>query len=373
MTICLFNVICVLSIAIISNLAIKDRIYVKGGEASKFVPFTCIYFLLLFFEMAFRGDFAIDTINFYNNFRNNYSAAYSINIFRLLADVSLGERGYIALNSIVHAFTDKYIYLLLVVALLIAIGYVRFIYLYSDMAWLSVLILFCSGSFYAGFNISQQILAVGLYVLCIKYLFEQKMIKWCVAIYLVTLFHISAVVLFPVYFILNFDLRKLSAGLKIALILCLSVLIYVCIPYCVNIALPILYPNRNLAELYGITWGTPLLSTLKAMVMGGFIILYIQKFDYDNVKDRIVINGTIVYLIFSVAGARIFMAQRFTHYFIPYLMLAYPMIIKRQKDYKNKIILTIIVVCMFIILNINPILRYGYYPFWKNQYIQWGF
>src|SRR5690625_2779375 len=160
-------------------------------------------FTLLFFFSAFRGDFNPDYTNYTTIFQliNSYSF---IDAFKVGIDI---EFGFLLFNRLIGVFSSNVIYLFIITSFVILIGFYHQFNRYSASIWLSVLLFVTAGSFYASFNITRQMLAVAIIFAGSKYLYERKFFKYLLIVFSAFLFHKSALIMIPFYFILNFRIK----------------------------------------------------------------------------------------------------------------------------------------------------------------------
>ena len=363
MTIYCFNVIFILcQLIIFGKSAKKDKTRNKASMV--------LFFSLLFVEMAFMGDGTGDIRVYYQNFCENYGELRDINLSYVLNNILKdGYIGYILINLVIKEITGNFIYVLIFCGFVTAFGYTKFIYKYSEITWLSMLILLCSGSYYAGFNILRQIMAASLFCLCVIFLINGNFVKYTLSVIAVATIHYSAFILIPLYFVLRYDWSKIRRKYKYIILLALITVFFIT-PYLIAIITRFAYQEYSLANAFGMNQGTTIHGTLKAFTMGGIVLASTRKFQAKDMKERIILNGSILYLVFSVMGARILMVQRLANFFVPFLLLAYPLLINRSRNRNRNLIL---ITCLFIGLNINPILRGEYHFFWDNQILTWGF
>lgn len=140
-------------------------------DFTKNILYLIVFSLLLFFEMAFIGDWLTDIKNYYFNFsEQRYGTLSNYNIkFILLSVFKCNEISWFFLNVIIKKLTESYLILLSVASFIVTYGYIKVIKKYSEIAWISMVILLCSGSYYLGWNVVRQSIAASLFCLYFKY------------------------------------------------------------------------------------------------------------------------------------------------------------------------------------------------------------
>lgn len=278
---------------------------------------------------------------------------------------------YFLMNAVLF-FSERYLVFLIVVASIIAYSYMKYMKDNSEIFWLSALLLFCGGSFYTGFNVMRQILAASLIALAYKYLFSREFLKYCLAVLLISTIHFSAIIMIPMYFVLTCVWKYDNTNnFTIVGIIVLCAILYVVAPAVIQYISQYIYAIYNNSSAAVITEGVGFLGTFKALVISGLIIVNGKYFDKRSVKDRVIYNGSIVYLLFAACGAKVFIIQRFTHYFVPCLLVAYPHIICRMQSRKRQQVFIALVAMLFVLSGINMVISPNYYFYWDNKSISW--
>jgi len=360
MNIYVFNIIILLILSLIDIYCISQKeVLINGSNKRQKIKVFTIFtmFIVLTVEMGLRGDFQTDTLNYYYIF-----LADGYDLF-----VDKGEYVFALLMFLSKLISPDYVVFLLITAILMAFFYTKFVAKESNIAWLSFLILFASGSFYTGFNIMRQVFAAAFFSLSYKYIYKQKFFNYLICILIATCVHYSALLLLPAYFLPKIKWRRLKTELIVFLIAIIGVAVYLFSDVMLNIALNY-FSDYSADGAYGIDWGNTLSSVLKSVLMVLFVILNRKYFDLKNERDAFIFNGCVVYLLFAIGGYNVFLIQRFTHYFIPCLMISYPMIVSRMETKQKQINSLFLLFMMFVLLHINVILSGDYYFFWDNVY-----
>lgn len=153
-----------------------------------------ITFIPLFLFGALRVDFGYDYESYEDEF---YSCkAYGID------QAEHSEVGYQLLNIICPSFR----FLLVVQSLFVCLAYGFFFYKYipNKQRWLALLLLFLSGQYTIFFMFSgiRNAITISLLILVVPLIEHRRIILFAVITFLASLFHTSALIVFPiVYFI----------------------------------------------------------------------------------------------------------------------------------------------------------------------------
>lgn len=186
----------------------------------------CLFFIWIIIALRsyFIGNDTITYVTIFPLLANFPLSAYGNNLISVLFTENRFEYGYVLFNKIIYYFSKNPRWLLIISATIIVslVGYI--LYKYSDNPSLS-LIIFVTMGFMAG-SMSQirQYIAWSICLFSIKYIMENKFIRFILTIMLAMLFHVSAIVFIPLYFISKIRFT-LSKGVKLA-ILCSPIFIF---------------------------------------------------------------------------------------------------------------------------------------------------
>jgi hypothetical protein len=111
------------------------------------------------------------------------------------------EGGYVLLNWLVAQVSTEYYALFAAIAIVAVTCYFRIIRKYAVNYEIAFFTLITMGIYGFFFNGARQGLAAAVAALGIQFLIERKLFHYCVCIFLACLFHKSALVLLPAYFL----------------------------------------------------------------------------------------------------------------------------------------------------------------------------
>ncbi len=125
---------------------------------------------------------------------------------RAVADVSkigsqVGEYGFWMLTWIPHYISEQYAIYLFFIALVVVGFYFRAILAYSENSGVSFFVFITMGFYLFFFNGARQGIACAIFALAFGPLLERKVVRYTCYVLLAFLFHKSAIVLLPIYFL----------------------------------------------------------------------------------------------------------------------------------------------------------------------------
>ena len=238
------------------------------------------------------------------------------------------------------------------------------------MPWLAIVLFVGIGGYYESFNITRQILAAMIVFLGMDNIYERKFFKYCIYVIIAGLFHMSAFLTIAFYFVLNWKI-----SLKNILIYLISlILLWGILPLIVRVIQKI-FPRYDYD--YGMTTGGNLNSLGSPLALLLFSIIsypFIKKgsFEYNSTKNRVLINGLIFYVIFSILALKVSMVSRFISFVRPLALVLTVNLIEKIKDKKTKVVI-IVLICVLAAL--FPVVTFSdtgynpYYFYWDNKFL----
>ena len=126
------------------------------------------------------------------------------------------EYGFNILTKIIAFFTkDQRVYIAVVSVICLA-GPFYVILRYSKKPWLSVLLYINLYFFYCSMNFLRQSIAISVIMFAYTFLLDRKLLRYVIFVALAACFHVTALVMLPVYFLV-----KPKASFKIPLLYCI--------------------------------------------------------------------------------------------------------------------------------------------------------
>ena len=156
--------------------------------------------IILVIFAGLRGDFTADYKN-YETLFYEYNKLTFGDIFRVHLDQ---EIGYVLLNWLIGRLTANFVWVMISCSSVTILLFIKEFKKESNNVWLSIFLFVTIGSYYVSFNLTRQIMATAIIFFGSSYLYEKKLIKYVWIIFTASLFHKTALVMIPFYFILNF-------------------------------------------------------------------------------------------------------------------------------------------------------------------------
>jgi len=301
-----------------------------------------VSFLLIFLFLALRYNFGND----YKNYLNGFLDINRQNTINYHDKFGHFEIGWVFLN---RQFRDLGFFVMTAfLALVNCLIYYKFIKKYTPVQyyWLAVFLYIFNADFMlTHLSAMRQSIAIGLFIFSIDYLYKKDAIRYFLCIGLASLFHSSALILLPVYFLgfVNWKINRLSG----IVIIILFVSLFISQKY-VSLNLDQFVANYFAKyEIYkggvelGTGWGFAY-----SMVLFG-LVLYYER--YQKREIALLFKLSIISFLFIPLGFSIMLIGRVGMYFAPATIIVYPIILKNlgKPIYKVAFISVLVFITMF--------------------------
>lgn len=278
-----------------------------------------IYFLILWAVSGLRYGIGTD----YNNFSEMF---YKIQSGAKVKEV---EITFVYLNEFLGKYYKSSQVLFIITSLITISLIVKSIYDYSINRNLSIILFITLGYYQGSFNGFRQYIAIAICIYSIRYIFNKNLFKYIIAILIGSLFHSSALVFIPIYFV-----NKIKISKKVYMII-LAIFIGVSNAYnfIIEILLPKIspyyfnkYSDSNFFSL-GVNGKAEyiyFLCFLLILIISIFKIDIIRKIDE---KSQIYLNLCIISILFIALGFKSQLLFRISLYFSIYFIFLIPTLI----------------------------------------------
>ena len=327
-------------------------------NSKKTFLFLCA--LLLIFFSAFRGNFTSDYDN-YIDLYNNYENVGLLDILSRKA-FSYPEKGYLVFQFFTKSLTNNVLFIFVFSSIFIVLVSLFVFGKYTSCSLVSVLLFVEMGGYYTSFNTSRQIIAVCIALLSIKYLLERKPIKYLLVIFIASLFHTSALVMVPFYFILNINFGK--KGLIVMSVVTLS--LFILLPSIISF-IQKYYWSWYGDDGYGMQGYTFTNAIPKlAIALFGIVTFFLKNKNTSHKKDKlttICLNASYFLVAFSILGLRVAMVDRITSFFMPFAIILFTNQILR---YKNRQFFILMACILLVLYGVVTKMSFPYRFVWQS-------
>jgi hypothetical protein len=159
------------------------------------------FFLIFLFIIGFRNEVGAD----WGNYVRHYEDSSSINFFEA---VVYKDVGYSLLNWLVYSFGGG-VYVVNTICAAISLACLIYFARRNPYPWLYVSISIYFYIVVIGMSLTRQSVAIGFFMIAIHSIINNNLLKFTLFIILASLFHKTALLLMPLYFLIT--LRGMSA------------------------------------------------------------------------------------------------------------------------------------------------------------------
>jgi hypothetical protein len=310
----------------------------KNLKLKKIVFFVLWLFIVVF--VSIRYDVGNDYSNYVGHFwyiNNNGFITPDYIIFELLTHIfSFSKNGYIGVFSIYFIFTFSLV--------------LHVLKKYNIVLW-GLFVFFTFGIFFDSLDRIRQVAALAIFIYALEDIEKNHFFSFLMKIIFASLFHFSAFILLPFYFVSKLPINKLITSLWFFILIIgffigiwsnLIEYIYSYIPYYNT-----LYQDSINAEKID-ELGTGL------GFLGKVLFIYLNVlFAPVNNKYKVLLMVGLTFYIIGVGNLNI---ERVSDYFLAITLISFPFFVKYFKKSENKIIIVfpiIMFLLIFFIKNIN--------------------
>ena len=227
----------------------------------------------------------------------------------------------------------------------------------SEQPVLSVYLFFATGLYFDGYNGLRQYIAAAIIVYAYKYILKKDLKRYLIAIAVAVVFHYSALIALPFYFI-----RYFNVNLKKACISALGCIVGGRIFY--NIVTILLKFTRYKYFLTSVEWKAQtqtsaiLFTSIISIATYGYIVWKKKKV---SESFQVMMNIQILPWCIALLSTQIPITWRVLYYVLPFEIFYIPSFLKEVKSKKARIIFTVLFVVMYTVTIIWGMTQNGWY------------
>ena len=315
--------------------------------------FLILSFLQMFIILAIRNiDVGIDLQNYIPFYERceTYSWAQ-------ILEPGLKEYGYRIYNKILSllAISDQLFFSLTAGISLIGVYFV--IKKYSKNYFLSTYIYIAFDFYIFIFSGLRQSIALSIGMIAIKFIEEQKFFKFIILILLASTFHISALILIPMYFMKNIKVKPKM----FPVILLIYFMLFIMRKYIISIILTFVYSNYSISNT-----GNGYAYLLLLMAIVTMITIYKRQYIKQEGLNNLFYNNLLVATLIQIFASAQGEVARLTMYYSIYMIIAIPNFIKSINEEEQRYAVEIMtVILLFIYFLISTTQNLNLYPIYS--------
>jgi len=286
-----------------------------------------------------------------------------VNWFNEINTFSFGYTNFLFNNIIylVKLFTNNPQWLFVITSVII----LGLIYLHSikehedyDMILFLFIVL---GFYFSTFNGIRQWIAIAVFIYSFKYIKEKQFFKYLICIIISSLFHITAILLIPVYFLFEINIKDkykiMIIGLSFIIFKLVNfnnVIAFILKKFAFSFYVRYFQSGVDLTQSVG-----SFLPILLSCGMFGFYLLFENKLKEKLGNAKYEFNKLFCFyiVIFSITNTINNLFSRFSYYFIPFIMFLLPDFFVIFNERYKKIMKLIVIIFGIIFMVINTVLK----------------
>ncbi|WP_336686225.1 EpsG family protein [Chryseobacterium bernardetii] len=324
---------------LISLLSFSEMNFGKKFGKIAVIPIISVFYLLSFLRWERGTDWAAYKFIFENISSNEYLQM-------------MYEFLFIRLNTIIYSTTGDYSVLLFFEASIIFFCFFYIIRKYSEAPVFSVLVWF-SVSLASMFFVRQAI-AISICVFALHFIIQRKLYLFLLTVFIAMLFHKSALIFFPAYWIYNLNLSRKQIIIILVGSFALTSVASSLLTVIGSSGLgsvserSTVYMEAGTDEAFGSGY-SPMETMIRGVSYRLFLILIFVVFlfkNYENAQFRGIFNLYLMSVVLFILFVPISVALiRFSGYYEIFQIFLYPILILQTKNkiVKNSILLMLIV------------------------------
>jgi len=181
-----------------------------------YVFLLCFFTAVVLFRLFIDPQSIPDTWYYADNFKIVGNIPLHTLIIDGGADYDIeDEKGFLILTKILYTLLPYQNLYIGIIGCIICCGYYYLIKGYSQIVWMSC-ILFLLGGFNQSLFVLRQYLAIAVIIFSFSFIIKREFLKYIVCIGIAFLFHRTAIVFLPVYFIYGIENKKLFIIISMA-------------------------------------------------------------------------------------------------------------------------------------------------------------
>lgn len=295
----------------------------------------CVLAILIATLVAgLRYGVGTDFFNYQDRF-NHYIEYPNINIKR--SNVGFG----ILIKAILLVTQNSQV-LFIVTAFIINTLIILFIRKNTKLYDVGFYLFICLYFYCSSLNIMRQWISIAIFLYALKYAYDNKFIKYIIATLIATSFHITSLIMIPLYFLFRIKLNKKNMIILLSVIALLLILFYT---VGVQIAEAFNMPEKYLKYMKfdstldggGVAYVVFIIITLT--IIGRNFNTYIKQNEYGEQQIKLLI----IALTVSVLSTNSMIFNRMQLYFVPILAITIPNLIPLFEKKKTRMVVQILI------------------------------
>lgn len=336
---------------------------IKVGNSSSYkdreISIQCLLlFIILFIFLGFRGGFTSDYNSYSSYFVRIYQDISFRDIFSRLYSI---ENGFILISKIIGCITQSELAYHAILSFGLLILFFRVYNKHSNLLWLTVLLFVNLGDYFGSMNLFRQVLAAAIIFSGFDLIIQKRFISFCLLTVLAATIHTSSLIMIICYFPLVSN-RKMFWNLGFGAIFAILWLWLNSIVDFISSVFP-RYHDYHYGMGHGSINAVFFIAAIYIFAQVS-LKLFVSEYNYDNLYNIVLMNGTLLCLLFLLLGIKVYMFTRIVYFFRPFACLLVPNILSHYSDKKLRDIIIMVISIFCIIYTYITLSGTGYDPYY---------
>lgn len=321
----------VMILCFIVSIFVPEKQYIKRSSRYYFPVF--IVMMILSVTAGLRFGVGTDY--------SNYWKLHSDYVSNWLTYVKeFNEPGLPVIAKLGSLIKDDYVSMFFLTSLITVSLYVMFLYSICDSFWLGILLYILTAEWQHSFNGMRQYLAAAVLLIGYKFILEKKFLWYLIVVAIACCFHTTALVMLPLYFIVN---KRFTFSSVV-----LFILVALAIRYSYDFLFGFLLATREnfwMSDyvIEGVKWQRVAVSFAPLI----FIPFMPAKFK-NNKLTTFLINMCVFNAVFMFAAQNSKYLARVSYYTQIYVCAAIPRFLDIFEQNSKRFLIFVIVICYFL-------------------------
>lgn len=275
------------------------------------------------------------------------------------------EIGYFMFTKICAWLNFNHTAFLAIIAAIIYIPIFRFIEYNSEHSFISLMVYFAFGFFGYSLGIFRQMIAISILLCGAGYIKEKKLRKYLIVVFFAVLFHTTAIIALPLYFVYKINIRS-----AIKYIFVLEIVAFIFGRQIIEIILKI-FPSYAgyIGSRFDVQDGSYMMLALLniLMILGSFVLCCHKN---NSSEMQLSVKAVMIACILQAMGYSMEIFGRIVPYYSIYSIILIPMLINvffsKQSKWLVSIIITILLLIIFYLITYNGVALCPYKFFWER-------
>lgn len=296
---------------------------------------------------------------------NDYNRIYERGFYEIISNnivVTDFEFGFTILIKLCAKIVEEPWFMFFVVSAITVFLFVKS-FEKSDSFIISIILFFAQGIYFDSFNGIRQYIVVAIFLYAYRYIEEDNLKNYIITMSFASLFHISALITLPLYF-----LKKVKLNYAFFLGSALCLFLFKIKVYEIFLRLMTLLPKSNSYIAKG-TYANYVSTNVSGLLIS-ILVLILFYYVYSKMAGEetgvFQLNMAFLGLMFAICSTFLPLMDRFLYFTKSYYLLSVPYALSLISSKKERTIVTVVFVVFILILNIYGIVFndwYGILPY----------